>query len=113
MKTKITLILLAFIYANVMAQTTKTENVFIITLDGYRWQELYTGADPALIKNEKYVSDPKNLVDLFWSDNPIKRREILMPFFWSTIANEGQLYGNRAFNKSKLHQHHVVFVSWL
>ncbi len=98
MKIKITLILLAFISANVKAQTTKTENVFIITLDGYRWQELYTGADPSLVKNEKYVSDPENLANLFWNDNPIKRREILMPFFWSTMATKGQLYGNRAFN---------------
>ncbi|GAB1446211.1 MAG: phosphoglyceromutase [Cyclobacteriaceae bacterium] len=98
MKTRIALIFLTFISVNVGAQTTKTENVFIITLDGYRWQELYTGADPALVKNEKYVSDPENLTDLFWKDDPEKRREVLMPFFWSTIATEGQLYGNRAYN---------------
>jgi len=97
MKNRIAILLLVLCALGAQAQT-KTENVFIITLDGYRWQELYTGADPALIKNEKYVSDPENLVDLFWKEDPIKRREVLMPFFWSTIAKQGQLYGNRAFD---------------
>src|SRR3546814_18020467 len=32
-------------------QELKTENVFLITLDGLRWQELFSGADPALIAN--------------------------------------------------------------
>ncbi|MEQ8359477.1 MAG: sulfatase-like hydrolase/transferase [Cytophagales bacterium] len=75
---------------------SKTENVFIITLDGYRWQELYTGADPLLIKNDKYVKDAEYLSQMFWHDDPLKRREMLMPFFWNTISKQGQLYGNRA-----------------
>ncbi|MCB0490883.1 MAG: sulfatase-like hydrolase/transferase [Cyclobacteriaceae bacterium] len=97
MKIRIAFLLLIITTLGVQAQT-KTENVFIITLDGYRWQELYTGADPALIKNEKYVNDQENLAGLFWREDPIKRREVLMPFFWSTIAKQGQLYGNRAFD---------------
>jgi len=74
----------------------KTENVFIITFDGLRWQELYTGADPALIENKEYVDEPEALKAAFWNDDPIKRREILFPFFWSEIASKGQIHGNRS-----------------
>lgn len=75
----------------------ETENVFLITFDGLRWEELYSGADPVLIDNEDYVEDVETLKENFWADDPLVRREMLMPFFWSTLAREGQLYGNRDF----------------
>ncbi len=78
------------------AQPLKTENVFLITLDGLRWQELFTGADPLLIGDEDYVGDVDALRERFWADDPEARRELLMPFFWTVIAEQGQLYGNRA-----------------
>ncbi|WP_234573591.1 alkaline phosphatase family protein [Rhodohalobacter sp. 614A] len=73
----------------------KTENVILITLDGFRWQELYTGIDAGLMNNEEYVENQDHLKELYWAENPELRREKLMPFFWTTIAREGQLYGNR------------------
>ncbi len=82
----------------------KTEKIFLITLDGLRWQELFTGADSLLIHDSAYVSDPGALRENFWDDNPLERREKLLPFFWKVIAVEGQLYGNRAFgNLSLIH----------
>ena len=96
MKLKLLIILLTASLAS-FAQKGKTENVFIITFDGLRWQELYTGADPALIANKEYVKDTTALKERFWADSGKERRQLLMPFFWSTIANEGQLYGNREF----------------
>lgn len=83
-----------FVSFNSCAQQ-KTENVFLITLDGFRWQELYTGADSSLINNKDYVENPEELARLFWRDTPQERREVLMPFMWSVIQKEGQLYGNR------------------
>lgn len=80
------------------AQSNKTENIFIITLDGLRWQEVFTGADSLLIENKDFVHDPVALKSRFWAATPIQRREILMPFFWSTIATHGQLYGNRKYD---------------
>ncbi len=71
------------------------ENLFLITLDGLRWQELFTGADPHLIDDSEFVKDTKELKEMFWRSNPMQRRETLLPFFWGTIAHEGQLYGNR------------------
>ena len=73
----------------------KTENVFIITFDGLRWQELYSGADKGLITDKEYVDDTAGLKKAFWHEDPLQRRQILFPFFWSEMASKGQLYGNR------------------
>ena len=73
----------------------KTENVFIITLDGLRWQELFTGADSVLIRNKDFTRDPNELSSRFWAGTPVERRKKLMPFFWTTLEKEGQIYGNR------------------
>ena len=76
---------------------SKTENIFIITTDGFRWQEIFNGADSALISNPKFVEDTSLIRQLYWdSDLEIRRRK-LMPFFWNVIAEKGQLYGNREF----------------
>ncbi|WP_420387465.1 sulfatase-like hydrolase/transferase [Roseivirga sp.] len=94
MKKNAVVLLFALISLSACAQQ-KTENVFIITLDGLRWQELYTGADEALIGNKKYVDNTTELSELFWRETALERRETLMPFFWSVLAKEGQLLGNR------------------
>lgn len=77
-----------------------TENVFIITTDGFRWQEVFTGADIDLMKNPKYVSDTSLIQDLFFDNTPELRRQKLMPFFWNVIAKKGQLFGNRNYNNT-------------
>ena len=79
------------------AQPRETENVFLITVDGLRWQELYSGADSLLIGNGDYVSQPDALAEQFWAADPTVRREALMPFFWTVIAGKGQLHGNRSY----------------
>ncbi|MGZ3752155.1 MAG: phosphoglyceromutase, partial [Mucilaginibacter sp.] len=42
------------IFTPLLAQNHKTQNIIIVTLDGFRWQELYRGADSALI-NSKFT----------------------------------------------------------
>jgi hypothetical protein len=74
---------------------TKTENVFLITVDGLRWQEIFTGAEAALIsKDVGGVGDTNRLAKQYWRDTAEERRRVLLPFFWETIAKKGQLYGN-------------------
>ncbi len=75
----------------------KTENVVIVTLDGMRWQEVFGGADSVLINNETYAHDTAGLKREFWKEDSLQRRQTLFPFLWSTIAQQGQLYGNRRF----------------
>jgi Type I phosphodiesterase / nucleotide pyrophosphatase len=76
---------------------SSTENIFIITTDGFRWQEVFNGADSTLIGNAKYVRDPSLLKQLYWDSTAILRREKLMPFLWNTIAKQGRIYGNRLY----------------
>jgi hypothetical protein len=77
------------------APRAKTKKLFIITIDGFRWQEVFTGADPLLVTNPDYVRDTALTRQLYWDSSAESRRRRLMPFFWSTIAENGRLYGNR------------------
>ncbi len=77
------------------AQKSDNTKVILITLDGLRWQELFTGADPLLVANSEYVGDTTGLKDKFWNENPKERREVLMPFIWKDVAKMGQIHGNR------------------
>ena len=77
------------------AQSTDDPKVILITLDGLRWQELFSGADRSLIKHPDYVSDTADLWDAFWRHDAKERRSVLLPFFWDVISKEGQIYGNR------------------
>lgn len=82
------------------AQSHKTENVVIVTLDGMRWQEVFGGADPVLINSAKYVNDTGDVKAKYWNSDSVKRRQILFPFLWSTVAQAGQLYGNRRYGNN-------------
>ncbi|RJE72771.1 sulfatase-like hydrolase/transferase [Reichenbachiella sp. MSK19-1] len=82
---------------SIMSLAQKTENIILVSLDGLRWQELFGGADSLLVDDSKYVENPEELTEEFWVNDPLQRREMLMPFFWNTIAVEGQLYGNRKY----------------
>ena len=42
-------------------QKLKTENVILITLDGLRWRELFSGADANLIGHKDFVNDKEAL----------------------------------------------------
>ena len=84
---------------NVLAQEVpragKAENVILFLVDGLRWQEVFTGAEEALMNKENGVADVPALKKEYWRDTAEARRETLMPFFWKTIAREGQLFGNQ------------------
>ena len=75
-----------------------SRNLFVITIDGFRWQEIFNGADEELISNEAYTPDTATMKMMYWSDDPEERRKKLMPFFWNVIASKGQLYGNRGYD---------------
>lgn len=88
---------LAFSVCIAHAQT-KTENVIVVTLDGFRWQEVFSGADSVIINSEKFTEDRKGMNEKFWATTADERRKKLLPFFWNTIAQQGQLMGNRWHN---------------
>lgn len=88
---------LLFLLPHSFAQSeNQTKNVVVILIDGYRWEELFKGAEFDLLNNKKYNPDDSlERFKKFWSDNLDERREKLMPFTWNYIAKHGQLYGNR------------------
>ena len=95
------LLLLVFTCAICRSEAAgRTENVFLITLDGLRWEEVFTGAEAALISPAGGVSNTNSLARQFWRDDPSTRREALLPFFWNVIAKEGQLLGNKKIGSS-------------
>ena len=78
------------------AAPLKTQNVFLIISDGFRWQEVFNGAEARLISKENGVENTNALRAQFWRETPEARREALLPFFWKQIAKQGQLFGNQA-----------------
>ena len=88
--------------APALAQTTRpkvatpAKNVIFIMTDGLRWQEVFHGADLALMnKQHGKVTDVAALKAKYWRPTVEERRKALMPFFWSTIAIDGQVFGDR------------------
>jgi hypothetical protein len=94
---KIIFILLVLAPGFLFAQQ-KAENLIIITLDGFRWQEVFTGMDSAIANNPKYNQDDSEYIfKKYWLNDPERRRESLLPFLWSTIKQKGQIWGNRSY----------------
>ena len=96
MKSILTFLFL-LIFSSTQCQTA--ENIIIITTDGFRWQEVFSGMDSAIANNKKYdQGDSAEIFKKYWADNPIERRKKLMPFIWSVVEKNGQVYGNRSYN---------------
>ena len=95
MRLLLAILLLITCLSALPAQDRQTEYVFLLTFDGLRWEEVFGGADDSLINDTRFTKDPEVLRERFWASTPEARREKLMPFFWSTIAKEGVLLGNR------------------
>lgn len=66
--------------------------------DGLRWQEVFNGAEAALMTKQNEVSDTDAVRHDFWRESAADRRQALMPFLWSTVGVHGQIFGNRTAN---------------
>ncbi|MGB7740720.1 MAG: alkaline phosphatase family protein [Steroidobacteraceae bacterium] len=79
-----------------------TENVVLIVPDGLRWQEVFTGAEKALLNDKEGGSwlDDKTLLENFWREDVSERRRLLFPFLWGTVAQQGQIFGNKALGSN-------------
>ena len=56
------------------AKATKTENIVLITLDGFRWEELFAGASDSLMADSRFVKDTVSLRQQFGAATPEARR---------------------------------------
>jgi hypothetical protein len=85
-------LVLAWLGSTAFAQPA-ARNVVIVTLDGFRFQEMFGGADEAYFKRDtKGAIDPAAMK--YAGDTPEARRALLMPFMWNVIAKQGQIFGD-------------------
>lgn len=89
-------VLLVVCLASLKAIGQDAENVFLITLDGMRWQEVFGGAVDSMMSNKDMCEDSSSVFNLYHDIDPKVARRKLMPFFWDTIASKGFLLGNRS-----------------
>jgi len=103
---KLSLALVVLSLVSGRAQTV-SRNVVVITIDGLRWQEMFTGADREYFKKER-DGQPGAAEKRFWRPAAAERRQALMPFVWSTMAIKGQVFGD----PSKASRAHVTNGLW-
>ena len=88
--------LLALFSCMVAGAQQQTQNIIIITTDGFRWQEVFNGFDTAIANNPRFnEGDSAYLYQQYTGRDVYERRKKLMPFLWNTLAVKGQVFGNR------------------
>lgn len=80
-----------------LAAQERAHAVVLIVTDGLRWQELFGGADSALIdRRTGGVQDTTGVRREYWRSSAAERRRVLMPFVWDSVAARGTIWGNVA-----------------
>ncbi len=69
-------------------------NVIYITWDGFRWQEFFGGAQQLFISKDAGVADVEGVNARFHREDEVARREVLLPFVWTVMAKQGQIFGD-------------------
>lgn len=92
------LLALLFACSTIFAAPLRTKNVIFISTDGLRWQEVFRGAEDALLTKENGGIAPTVLNSVrkkYWRATPEERREVILPFVWGEVVKRGQIFGNR------------------
>jgi len=95
-----------------LARTRQTENVVLVTLDGARWQEVFTGLDDSLACETMVAYDVAHdpIFRDFVAPTPDERRQKLMPFLWGTlITDHGFAVGDRTAHSAVSVTNHLWF----
>jgi len=83
-------------HGNNTTPNVKTRAVVLIVLDGFRWQEVFAGPEHDLMDAKHGgAQDVAQLRKDFWRDTPEEGRATLLPFLWTVVAKQGQIYGNQ------------------
>ncbi|MFN0181096.1 MAG: alkaline phosphatase family protein [Gemmatimonadales bacterium] len=81
--------------ATTIASAQSSDRVIVVTLDGMRWQEIFGGADRAVITSpDGGVADTTATLRRFWRPDEAERRRALMPFLVGRVAESGMLLGD-------------------
>jgi hypothetical protein len=94
---RVYLLLIFISFSIVVRSQLHTQNLIIVTTDGFRWQEVFKGMDSAIANNKDYnQEDSAEIYKRYWDDDAVVRRKKLLPFIWTEIESRGQIYGNRS-----------------
>ncbi len=81
--------------SNSEAQSKNADHVIVVTLDGMRWQEVFSGLSSALVNEaDGGVRNAEAIDRRFGGTTAEERRRRLMPFLWSVVARDGQIFGD-------------------
>lgn len=86
---------LALVFA-IAVHAQQVRNVVVVMTDGFRWQEMFRGADPALLTPDRYYDgrDVSGLQQQFLAGSPEQQRQKLLPFFWQQFTQHGVIFGD-------------------
>lgn len=76
-----------------------SRNVILVTMDGVRTQEMFSGFQADIWQAQKDGEDVKEteLYKEYWAETDFKRQEKLWPFFWGTLMKQhGAIVGDRS-----------------
>jgi predicted metal-binding membrane protein len=93
--TGVALIVLGFaaFFTAAPAAREPSRNIVIVTIDGLRWQEVFTGANAEYFKKDS-EGNPPRVQQRYMAATPEERRALLMPFLWNVMAKNGQVFGD-------------------
>jgi hypothetical protein len=100
-------LVLAFATIRPIDAQPPARNVVVVTFDGFRWQEMFGGADRDYFKKAS-DGQPGPAEKRFWRATADERRAALLPFLWGTVAAQGQIFGD----PSKQSRSHLTNGLW-
>jgi len=106
------IILLLALASLLPAADYKTQNLVLVTVDGLRWQEVFSGIDPELMQlKEAGMDEADALRDSLWADSAQERRRRLLPFLWDELVPNGVIFGNPERNSQVVlnNKHHFSY----
>lgn len=91
----------------------KTRNIILVTLDGVRIQEVFSGLDEVIaVHDEQDVySEIAQARQRYGGATATARREALMPFFWGSLAPQGIVLGNAGLGNHVKVQNQMLWSS--
>ncbi len=66
----------------------KTKNIFVVTIDGIRWKEIFKGTDAAIISDKRFTQNEDLLKLVYLDSSCVASRKKLLPFFWNIIEQK-------------------------
>lgn len=98
LRTAAAIVFSQLVLSSVHAQEAdRAQNVVLVMTDGFRWQEMFRGADPKLLTPERNW-DGRSVDTLrtkYVGGTPEESRKLLMPFVWGTLVPQGVIFGDR------------------